>query len=263
LTFTGSAKRIGASPPFLAGSFLIADARYKQRIKDMVKRKNSAARMLNALATFTLVFLSSLALAEDSGVVLFEEKFSNKLGEGWVWVREHRQAWRLNDGGLEIKVEPGNMWGPANDAKNVLVRPVPKNKDHLEFTVTVRHNPTAQYEQVDLVWYYDDSHMVKLGQEMVDGKLSIVMGREEKDRTRTIAIIPLDSQQVELKLEKSGREIRGAFRTSTNQPSGLSRSCGCRTLGASDRFPHTRAQALVSDYWLACKAAGGAFAEAS
>ena len=25
--------------------------------------------------------------------------------------------------GLEVRIEPGNMWGPQNDAKNLLVRP--------------------------------------------------------------------------------------------------------------------------------------------
>lgn len=38
--------------------------------------------------------------------------------------------------------------------------------------------------------------MAKLGQEMVDGKVSIVMGREEGDKTRTIVIIPLAASAV-------------------------------------------------------------------
>jgi len=50
-----------------------------------------------------------------------------------------------------------------------------------------------QWEQVDLVLYYDDSNMVKVGLELVDGQLSIVMGREEKDATRTISITPVAS----------------------------------------------------------------------
>jgi len=66
---------------------------------------------------------------------------------------------------------------------------------------------------VDLVWYYDDSNMVKLGQELVDGKLSIVMGREEKDKTRTIAILPLASTSVRLRFFAKGNQIRGQFRT--------------------------------------------------
>jgi regulation of enolase protein 1 (concanavalin A-like superfamily) len=104
------------------------------------------------------------------------------------------------------------MWGPANDAKNVLVRDLPASRHPLEMSVTVSNQPTEQFEQVDLVYYYDDSHMVKLGFELVDGKRSIVMGREEKDRIRTIAVIPLEPSMVELRLTVDGEIIRGSFR---------------------------------------------------
>jgi hypothetical protein len=54
---------------------------------------------------------------------------------------------------------------------------------------------------------------VKLGQELVTGRLSIVMGREENDRARTVAIIPLDAYQVELRLQAFKNQVRGQFRT--------------------------------------------------
>ena len=139
---------------------------------------------------------------------------SGKLGEGWIWRRENPATWRIRENALEIRIEPGNMWGPANDARNVLVRKLEAVSSTQEFRVsmTVSNKPTGQWEQVDLVWYYDDSHMVKIGQEMVDGKLSIVMGREENDRTRTIAIIPIEALQVDLRLVTTNNIIRGAFR---------------------------------------------------
>jgi regulation of enolase protein 1 (concanavalin A-like superfamily) len=106
------------------------------------------------------------------------------------------------------------MWGGANNAKNLLVRQAPDpGKADVEVSVQIENRPTAQYEQVDLVWYYSDSFMVKLGQELVDGKLSVVMGREEDDRTRTIAIIPLDSFSVRLRLQVKDNQIHGQFRT--------------------------------------------------
>jgi hypothetical protein len=46
----------------------------------------------------------------------------------------------------------------------------------------------------------------------VDGKLSVVMGREEQDKTRTVAIIPLSSTSVSLRLFVKGNQIRGQFR---------------------------------------------------
>jgi regulation of enolase protein 1 (concanavalin A-like superfamily) len=137
--------------------------------------------------------------------VVFQDDFKGKLDASWSWVTESA---------LEVRVQPGNMWGPANNAKNVLVRTVPDPaKAELEVSVSVTNQPAAQFEQVDLVWYYDDSHMVKLGQELVDGRLSIVMGREEADKTRTIAIIPLKSFSVRLRFRVSGNRIHGEFRT--------------------------------------------------
>lgn len=145
--------------------------------------------------------------------VLFQDDFKGKPGGGWSWIRENRAGWRVTDRGLEVRVEPGNMWGPANNARNLLVRPAPDPaREEIEISVTIENRPTEQYEQVDLVWYYDDSHMVKLGQELVDGKLSIVMGREQEDKTRTIAIIPLDSFSVRLRMLVKGDRIHGQFR---------------------------------------------------
>jgi regulation of enolase protein 1 (concanavalin A-like superfamily) len=158
----------------------------------------------------------SLALVETvhAREILFQDDFKGRLGPGWSWLREHREAWRVSAHGLEVRIEPGNMWGPQNDARNLLVRPAPDTTaSEIEISVTVENKPSNQYEQVDLVWYYDDSNMVKLGEELVDGKLSVVMGREENDRTKTIAIIPLDSTSVRLRIFVKGADIRGEFQT--------------------------------------------------
>lgn len=164
-----------------------------------------------ALALFTL----TTSVADE---MLFQDDFKGKLGEGWSWVREHREAWRVSERGLEVRVEPGNMWGKANDAKNVLVRPAPDaTNSEIEVTVKAANQPSSQYEQVDLVWYYDDGHMVKLGQELVDGKLSVVMGREESDRTQTVKILPLDATTVTLRFLVKGNRIRGQFRTKESE----------------------------------------------
>ena len=169
---------------------------------------------MKAAAGTSLMMLFLTATAGKADDELFQDDFQGKLGEGWSWVREHREAWRVTGRGLEVRIEPGNMWGPANDARNVLVRPAPGTANEgIEVAVTVENRPTSQYEQADLVWYLDGGHMVKLGQELVDGKLSIVMGREENDKTRTIAIIPLESFSVRLRLSVKGNRIHGQFRT--------------------------------------------------
>jgi regulation of enolase protein 1 (concanavalin A-like superfamily) len=183
-------------------------------------RRHLRVRIWLGMAVLTLV-------TDVVAQTVFEDSFQGKLTPGWSWVREHREAWRLTAHGLEVRLEPGNMWGPANDARNLLIRAAPDPaKGQVEVAVTVEHYPTNQYEQVDLAWYFNDSNMVKLGEELVDGKLSIVMGREEQDKTRTVAIIPLESNRVRLHLLVQGNRIRGQF-----QPAGAT---DWREVGACD-----------------------------
>jgi regulation of enolase protein 1 (concanavalin A-like superfamily) len=164
-------------------------------------------------ALVVIVALASARAADDDNAVLFHDSFKAKLADGWHWVREDPKHWRVGENGLEVHIQPGNMWGPANDAKNVLLRPAPDaERQAVEITAAVSNRPTSQYEQVDLVWYYDDGHMVKVGEELVDGKLSVVMGREENDRTRTISITPLDSTEVQLRMIVKGKRVRGQFK---------------------------------------------------
>ena len=177
--------------------------------------------------------------ASAPGEMVYQNDFKGPLDAGWSWRREDPSGWRVTEHGLEVHLQPGNMWGPANNAKNVLIRAVPEPaKDVLEISVSITNQPTAQFEQVDLVWYYDDSHMVKCGQELVDGKLSIVMGREEADKTRTIAIIPLKSFAVELRLRVANNRIQGLFRTPGSEAWQTAGECDLPVHGA----PHVSLQ---------------------
>lgn len=167
---------------------------------------------------YRIIVLALLGLIATRAETLhFHDDFQGPWPGGWSWVREHREGWRVTPRGLEIKVEPGNMWGSANDARNILVRPVPdSDSGEVVLSAQLANRPTAQYEQIDLVWYYDDSHMVKIGLEQVDGQLSLVMGREEKDRTRTLAIIAVQSNSIQVRLRVRDRVIRGEFRTAAD-----------------------------------------------
>jgi regulation of enolase protein 1 (concanavalin A-like superfamily) len=169
--------------------------------------------MGSVLACAALILADVAAGPEDVDVV-FEETFpKGELSAGWTWIRENPEAWRVRDGALEILIEQGNMWGGANDAKNVLVRPLPDAEGRpLVIACTMENDPTNQYEQIDLVWYYADSHMVKIGIEQVDGERTIVMGREEKDKTRTIKIVPLASTKVDVWFRVVGDTITGSYR---------------------------------------------------
>ncbi len=167
---------------------------------------------MRSLLALVFVVTSGIAGAQP---VLFSDGFQGKLADGWSWVRENPAAWRVTTNGLQIQIEPGNMWGGQNNARNVLVRPLPPgDQQNLEIAVTVENKPSHQYEQVDLVWYYDDSNMVKIGLEQVDGELCLVMGREEHDQTRTIAKLPLspDSTRLRVRFLTSKNQLRGEYR---------------------------------------------------
>ena len=77
---------------------------------------------------FAIVVLMTLLCSVSANGQENKNPFAGEsLPQGWTWKRENPQAWRLRNQGLEIKIEPGNMWGGANDAKNVLLIPIAKN----------------------------------------------------------------------------------------------------------------------------------------
>lgn len=163
-------------------------------------------------STLTLLLVIVGFLAAAASGRLFRDPFRGKLADGWSWIREQPDAWRLADGALEMRILPGNLWGGANNARNILVRPAPlPSEGDVQVTVRFDTAPTAQYEQMNLAWYYDDSHMVKLGREVVDGTVCVVMGREEADRCRTIAQPPVPGAWYRLRLTVSGNRIRGEY----------------------------------------------------
>ncbi|WP_182865418.1 hypothetical protein [Stieleria mannarensis] len=151
--------------------------------------------------------------SSDDPTQAITDSFHGSMRDEWRWLRENQAGWKLTDSGLKVLVEPGNMWGRANDAKNVLLHPVPAAwQDSVDVRVQLEQHPRKRWEQTNLVWYYSDSTMVKIGLEIEHGVTNIVMGREENDRTRTIAIIPYPAESVELRIVVEGHDLQGFYR---------------------------------------------------
>ncbi|MDZ7618969.1 MAG: hypothetical protein U1E05_18335 [Patescibacteria group bacterium] len=133
------------------------------------------------------------AAAEPAGEkVLFEDRFDGKLAAGWTWLRENPDAWRVRDGALEIRIEPGL----AHNVKNALLRPAPDRragKYAFEVTVTNTVPPTQQYEQAGITWYTGGEPVFKIVKERIDGGLFIIPGRK-----------PMDAKTVRLRLVVDG-----------------------------------------------------------
>lgn len=141
------------------------------------------------------------------------DSLKGSMGKDWRWLRENKSGWKLTDSGLQVLIEPGNMWGKDNDARNVLLHPIPAAwEDGVDVQVQLEQHPKKRWEQTNLVWYFSDSTMVKLGLELEHGKTNIVMGREDGDRTRTIKIVPYADPIVQLRFVLKGQQLQGFFR---------------------------------------------------
>ena len=134
-------------------------------------------------------------------VVIFEERFEGNLSEGWTWLREKPQAWRIRQDALEIRVEPGL----ADTVKNALVCRAPdrsRGKFAIDVTVTNTTRPTQQYEQAGITWYHDRKPVFKLVKELIDGGLFVIPGRK-----------PMPSETVQLRLIVAGDNFIAQFRS--------------------------------------------------
>jgi hypothetical protein len=108
--------------------------------------------------------------------IIFEDTFDGKLDAGWSWLREHPGYWRFQDGGLELRVEPG----VADTVRNALLRPAPDRNDGdyaIEVTITNHTHPTQQYEQAGITWYNGGKPVFKEVKELIDGDLYIIPGK--------------------------------------------------------------------------------------
>jgi regulation of enolase protein 1 (concanavalin A-like superfamily) len=153
---------------------------------------------LLVIAVVLTAAVSPMRAAEP--LLVFEDRFDGKLGEGWAWIREDKPAWRIREGGLEIRVQPGK----AGTVKNALVRDIPnrgQEKWVIEVNVTNLSQPIQQYEQAGMTWYRDGKPIFKLVKELVDGKTVIVPGK-----------IPIAEKTVRLRLTVHGNRYVAEFR---------------------------------------------------
>lgn len=142
--------------------------------------------------------ISPAAAAE--GRLLFEDRFEGKLADGWTWLRENPKNWRIRQGALEIRVEPG----AGQDVKNALLRKAPDRsagRVAIEVTVTFTATPTRQFEQAGITWYQGGTPRFKLVHELVDGQLVIIPGRA-----------PAPQKTVDLRLVFEGQKYTAQFR---------------------------------------------------
>ena len=132
--------------------------------------------------------------------IIYSDAF-DALDTDWRWLRENPDHWRLVDGGLEIRVEPGL----ADTVINALLRGAPDRSAGtycIEVTVSNLNAPIQQYEQVGITWYSGDKPVFKLVKELIDGDLYIIPGK-----------CPVADEPIRLRLTVGSAEWKAEYRT--------------------------------------------------
>ena len=141
------------------------------------------------------VMVSPLRAEEDS--IVFDEKFKEKLQDGWYWIREVPDQHVFRNDAMEIKMEPN----PSEGIRNILVRKVPKKEDGpfvIQLEVDSEMPFADQYQQVGLYWLNGDELRFKFVKEFIDGELYVFPGKK-----------PLKTQRVTLRLLVDGNNVIG------------------------------------------------------
>lgn len=160
--------------------------------------------------SLVIVMLGVAAACSATETLLFADDFDEELAEGWSWLREQPDDWRIIDGTLELRARPGK----ADTVQNALMRPVPETDGGalaFEVTVTFTVPLTEQYEQAGLTWYADGKPVFKLVHELIDGEYYIIPGRvPTEQKTVRLRLVVKDNKYTALFLEEGEDQYRVA-----------------------------------------------------
>jgi len=134
---------------------------------------------------------------------------SPTLDPAWAWVREDATHWSLVDrpGYLRLRTQGGELGGPWNDVRNILVRDVPSG----DFTVETKldFSPAQDYQQAGLLIYQDDDNYIKLTRVYADAQR--VEFAAEIDQNYSGQVLGFSTTPVFLRIRKTGQGYRGGF----------------------------------------------------
>ncbi|MCL2623497.1 MAG: hypothetical protein FWD31_07515 [Planctomycetaceae bacterium] len=172
--------------------------------------------MKKASLTFVFLFVFPLLTcgAADETVcdcaeegVIFKDPFRKELQDGWTWLREVPEDWRITDEALEIKMEPL----PGDGARNILFRKPPKEADGA-FVATVEIKAvqpyTQQYQQAGLYWMQDDKLRFKFVMENIDDQFCVFPGNKPLEKLHVVLRLRIDGTQIVAEYQP---EAKGEF----------------------------------------------------
>jgi regulation of enolase protein 1 (concanavalin A-like superfamily) len=146
---------------------------------------------------------------------LFTDPFVDKLADGWSWVREAPKNWRLDRGTLVIRTSRGGLWLKENSGGNLPLRTPPEVKEgKLAVEVLADIEPTSQYENAGLIWYYDDDNYVILVKEKIGNDMLVHIVSEQDAKPKAAFSRKFnDGKSVWFRMEVEGGKVTGYYRT--------------------------------------------------
>jgi regulation of enolase protein 1 (concanavalin A-like superfamily) len=170
-----------------------------------------------SLAVPAVIFLSVLSLRAAPGQgekILFEEKFDTKLSDGWSWLREMPQAWKLENGELVLTVQPDYLHPFGKNLRNVLLRELPADIG-ASWAVELKldSDPKVQYEHAGVLLFWDEDNYMSLFREFLDGKPKLQMVTVKKGVPRFV-VVNQDLRPVWVRLVINGDDVATQYRAS-------------------------------------------------
>lgn len=132
----------------------------------------------------------------------------------WQITNENPQHWSLQENGLVVQVEQGNMWGSGVSAvDNLFIHPYAKRLGDYSAQVSLNLVPQRSFEQAGIGIFWDDNNYIKISKEMFNNRLSLVFAVELEGFPTPHKIIDYPDSEVNLKLEKLNGAVIALFKT--------------------------------------------------
>lgn len=133
------------------------------------------ARLIPRTAIVGFLLCSTVCFAED---VLFEDHFDKELSSTWQAVGLKKEDYRIRDGGIELRVQPGK-WTRETPMLKVLLPFATSSTVVASVDVTIVDEFTQDGEFAGLLLIADGDVVFTVKKSLTDGKLLLSPGKYE------------------------------------------------------------------------------------
>ncbi len=178
---------------------------------------NSSSKILGVvpcvLLLSALILPQAIGSAAEQEQVLFEERFSDKIDDGWTWLHDEPKLRQLEAGKLVLTPLSGSWWRTLNNSKNDLVRDLPSADSHdIAAEVYIENRPVNQFEHAGIVWYYDEDNYIALNKEFISKPIVLFVIEKAAAPAPPFGEFPYEAEGIWLRLRIHKQTVTGQYR---------------------------------------------------